>query len=432
VAAGLRPYREVLSDRRAVAFSLAGFVARLPMSMTGIGIVLLVSLTTGSFGLAGLLTAAGTVTGAVVAPLWGRATDRVGQARVLLLAVVINTLSVALLVTAVELAWPLAVSLVGAIGVGAGFTLAGSAVRARWTLRLNGSPLLNTAFALEAMLDEVVFIVGPVLVTFLATALHPALGVSVSAVIGLIGAIALAVQRSSQPPIRPTSREGNAGSSRLPWRVLLPVAIASAALGMVFGGMEVNVVAFAKEAGVLRYAGLILMAWAFGSLVAGAVSGAITWRASPAKRFRVGASLLALSLLPLPFVGHPVVLALLLTLSGIAIAPTLIASVGVTQSSVDQNRLTEALAWISTGMAAGVAIGAAAVGHVIDSLGAQAGFVAVAIAGLLLTLSVLFVRGQPSRTDSGPEDARATDLTPELTGMRGDESLRQSAETRSR
>ena len=432
MAAGLRPYREVLSDRRAVAFSLAGFVARLPMSMTGIGIVLLVSLTTGSFGLAGLLTAAGTVTGAVVAPLWGRATDRVGQARVLLLAVVINTLSVALLVTAVELAWPLAVSLVAAIGVGAGFTLAGSAVRARWTLRLNGSPLLNTAFALEAMLDEVVFIVGPVLVTFLATALHPALGVSVSAVIGLIGAIALAVQRSSQPPIRPTSRDGNAGSSRLPWRVLLPVAIASAALGMVFGGMEVNVVAFAKEAGVLRYAGLILMAWAFGSLVAGAVSGAITWRASPAKRFRVGASLLALSLLPLPFVGHPVVLALLLTLSGIAIAPTLIASVAVTQSSVDQNRLTEALAWISTGMAAGVAIGAAAVGHVIDSLGAQAGFVAVAIAGLLLTLSVLFVRGHPSSRDSGPEDARATDLNPELTGMRGDESLRQSAETRSR
>jgi MFS family permease len=432
VAAGLRPYREVLSDRRAVAFSLAGFVARLPMSMTGIGIVLLVSLTTGSFGLAGLLTAAGTVTGAVVAPLWGRATDRVGQARVLLLAVVINTLSVALLVTAVELAWPLAVSLVAAIGVGAGFTLAGSAVRARWTLRLNDSPLLNTAFALEAMLDEVVFIVGPVLVTFLATALHPALGVSVSAVIGLIGAIALAVQRSSQPPIRPTSREGNAGSSRLPWRVLLPVAIASAALGMVFGGMEVNVVAFAKEAGVLGYAGLILMAWAFGSLVAGAVSGAITWRASPAKRFRVGASLLALSLLPLPFVGRPAVLALLLTLSGIAIAPTLIASVAVTQSSVDQNRLTEALAWISTGMAAGVAIGAAAVGHVIDSLGAQAGFVAVAIAGLLLTLSVLFVRGHPSNTDSEPQDARATDLTPELTGTRGDESLRESAETRSR
>src|SRR5215217_6527948 len=174
---------------------------------------------------------------------------------------------------------------------------------------------------------------------------------------------------------------------------LLPVAIACAALGMIFGGMEVNIVAFAKEAGVLPYAGLILIAWSFGSLLAGAITGAITWHASPARRFRVGATLLALSLLPLPFITHPVGVAMLLILSGLAIAPTLIASVGVTQSAVDQSRLTEALAWSSTGLAGGVAIGAAAVGHVIDSWDAQAGFVAVAIAGLLLALSALFVRG---------------------------------------
>ena len=109
---------------------------------------------------------------------------------------------------------------------------------------------------------------------------------------------------------------------------------------MVFGGMELNVVAFAKEAGVLPYAGLILVAWSFGSLVAGAVTGAIIWRASPARRFRVGAIMLTLSLLPLPFVSHPVGVALLLILSGMAIAP--IASVGVIQSAVDQSRLTEA------------------------------------------------------------------------------------------
>jgi MFS family permease len=388
------------------------------MAMTGIGIVLLVSLTTGSFGLAGLLTAATTVTAAVVAPFWGRATDRVGQARVLLLTVLINVLSVALLVTALELAWPLAVSLVAAIGVGIGFSLAGSAVRARWTLRLNGSPLLHTAFALEAMLDEVVYIIGPVLVTFLATAIHPALGVSVSAVIGLIGAVALAAQRSTQPQTGSTPH-GHLGSSRLPWRVLVPVAIASGALGMVFGGMEVNIVAFAKEAGVLPYAGLILVAWSFGSLIAGAVTGAIIWHASPAKRFRVGASLLALSLLPLPFVDQPLGLALLLILSGMTIAPTLIASIGVIQSVVDQSRLTEALAWNSTGMVAGVAVGAAAVGYLIDSSGAQAGFVVVAIAGLLLTLSALLVRGpQPSV------------MSPDATGTPAAESSRPPVGTR--
>lgn len=430
MAAGLRPYQEVLSDRRAVAFSLAGFVARLPMSMTGIGIVLLVSLTTGSFGLAGLLTAATTVAAAVVAPFWGRATDRVGQARILLLTVQINVLSVALLVTAIELAWPLAVSFAAAIGVGIGFSMAGSAVRARWTLLLNGSPLLHTAYALEAMLDEVVFIIGPVLVTFLATALHPALGVSVSAAIGLIGAVALAGQRSSQPPIRSTPH-GHTGSSRLPWRVLLPVAIASSALGMVFGGMEVNIVAFAKEAGVLPYAGLILVAWSFGSLVAGAVTGAIIWRSSPAKRFRVSASLLALSLLPLPFVDHPLGVALLLILSGMAIAPTLIATVGVIQSAVDQSRLTEALAWNSTGLVAGVAVGAAAVGYVIDSSGAQAGFVAVAIAGLLLTLSALFVRGPRVSVELAAHQMTSQAPSPASTGTPATESSSSQVGSRS-
>ena len=425
----LHAYRQVLSDRRAVAFSLAGFVARLPLSMTGIGIVLLVSLTTGSFGQAGLLTAAATLTGAFVAPVWGRATDRVGQARVLLITVLINVVSVALLVTAIESSWPIAVSLAAAVGVGIGFSLAGSAVRARWTLRLNGSPLLDTAFALEAMLDEVVFIIGPVLVTFLATALHPALGISLSAVVGLAGAVGLAAQRSSQPPIR-SELHNHGGSSRLPWRVLVPVAIACVGLGMVFGAMEVNVVAFAKEAGVLPYAGLILMAWSFGSLVAGAVTGVITWRVPPARRFRVGATLLALSLLPLPFVSQPVAVALLLILSGMAIAPTLIASVGVTQSAVDQTRLIEALAWSSTGLAAGVAAGAAVVGHVIDSSGAQAGFVAVAIAGLLLALGAIFVRGPRLSTEPNVDQSHAP-ANPDSTGTPGAQSSHPQVGTRS-
>ena len=429
MAAGLHRYRQVLSDRRARAFSIAGFVARLPLSMTGIGIVLLVSLTTGSFGQAGLLIAVVTLTAAVVAPLWGRAIDRVGQARVLLLAALINNVSLAVLIIAVELAWPLAVSVVAAAGVGAGFTLAGSAVRARWTLRLNGTPLLNTAFALEAMLDEVVFIVGPILATFLATALHPALGITTSAVIGFIGAVALAAQRSSQPPVLAASR-GHVARKRLPWLILLPVAIASAAMGMVFGSMEVVVVAFAKEAGVLPFAGVILMAWAFGSLVAGAVTGAIAWRASPARRFRVGAILLAVSLLPMPFVSQPLVLSLLLILSGMAIAPTLIASVAVTQASVDQTRLTEALAWISTGMAAGVAAGAAAAGQLIDQAGAQAGFVGVAVAGLLLTLSALFVRARPTSVGPDGTPSAPTELSSAPTDTPAADSSRPPVGTR--
>ena len=79
--------------------------------------------------------------------------------------VLINILSVALLVTAIELGWPLAVGLAAAVGVGLGFSLAGSAVRGALDAPAERISLLQTAFALEAMLDEVVFIVGPVLVT---------------------------------------------------------------------------------------------------------------------------------------------------------------------------------------------------------------------------------------------------------------------------
>jgi len=394
VAVGLAAYRQVLADPRARAFSLAGLVARLPISMTGIGTVLLVSLTTGSFGRAGLVTAAITVTGAVCAPLWGRAIDRLGQAPVLVGASLVCVLGQALMIVSVLLRWPLGVSLAAAAVVGAGFSSAGAAVRARWSHRLQGSSLLDTGFAVEAIWDEVIFVIGPVLVTFLATAVHPALGLAVSAALGLVGALALAAQRDTEPP-RAAGRRTARSHGRLDPRVLVPLALASVALGAVFGGVEVVVVAFATETGVLPYAGAILMAWAIGSLGAGVVVGAVTWRRSPATRFRVGAVCLALSTLPMPFVREPLLMALLLVVSGMAIAPTMIASVAVTQAAVPQGRLTEALSWSSTGLAGGLAAGAAGLGQLIDRGGSALGFWGVVAAGLLLIAAALCVRARP-------------------------------------
>ena len=420
MGAGLNAYRQVLADPRARAFTTAGLVARLPMSMTGIGIVLLVSLTTGSFGRAGLVTAVGTVTGAIAAPLWGRVIDRIGQARVLVTAALVNTASMTLLIISVLQGWPLAISLLAAVGVGVGFSSAGSCVRARWSHRLKESPLLNTAFAVEAVFDEVVFIVGPVLVTLLATAWHPALGVGVAAALGLIGALALAAQRDTQPPPQPTS--SRKPRARMPIGTLLAISLACFALGGVFGGMEVAVVAFAQEADVLGLTGVILMCWAAGSLLSGVVTGTITWRASPARRFRIGSVALALSLVPLPFVDQPIVIAGLLAISGIAIAPTLIASVAVTQESVQPNRLTEALGWTSTGLASGVAAGAAGIGWLIDYSDSTAGFWGVVGFGLLLIITAVFVRG------SRPALARrALSSAPQDTATAG--LARRSAET---
>ena len=201
MAAGFGAYRQVLGTPEARAFTAAGFAARLPMSMTGLGIVLFISITSGSYGRAGLVTAVATLTTAVAAPAWGRLIDRIGQAPVLIAATIIYNLSTGALITSVLLDAPFAVTLLTAVGVGLGFSSAGAAVRARWSHRLRGTPLLNTAFAWEAVLDEVVFIVGPVLATFLATAVHPALGLAAGGVVGLVGAFVLAAQRGTQPPL---------------------------------------------------------------------------------------------------------------------------------------------------------------------------------------------------------------------------------------
>ncbi|HEY5783554.1 MAG TPA: MFS transporter, partial [Microlunatus sp.] len=157
MAAGFGAYRQVLGTSEARAFSAAGFAARLPMSMTGLGIVLFISITSGSYGRAGLVTAVATLTTAVAAPAWGRLIDRIGQGPVLIAATIIYNLSTGALITSVLLDAPFAVTLLTAVGVGLGFSSAGAAVRARWSHRLRGTPLLNTAFAWEAVLDEVVF-----------------------------------------------------------------------------------------------------------------------------------------------------------------------------------------------------------------------------------------------------------------------------------
>jgi MFS family permease len=133
VSAGFGAYRQLLSDPRSRAFSLAGLLARMPLSMTALSIVLLVSAMTGSYGRAGIITGTATVAGAVAAPLWGRYIDRVGQARVLILAGLICNVSLTLLLLTVLAGLPLVVTLVTAVGVGLGFSSAGSCVRARWS-----------------------------------------------------------------------------------------------------------------------------------------------------------------------------------------------------------------------------------------------------------------------------------------------------------
>ena len=374
-------YRRILSRPGTALFSATGIVARMPISMLGVGIVLLVSGATGSYGVAGSVSAVQLVAAAVAAIPMGRLIDRFGQARVIVPAVTSFGGGLALLCLSVQADWPVGSTYAFAVVVGLSLPPAGSCVRARWSHALADDPrAVQTAFALEAVADEVVFMVGPILVTVLATTVHPVAGLGAAIVLACAGTWFLAAQRATQPPVQPRT-EVRADPPRMPWRTLVPLTVVSAALGAQLGNAEVVTVAFSQEQGARAYAGPLLAVWAFGSLLAGLVSGSIHWKRGADVRLRWGTVLLTLSMVPLTFVGSVPVLGVVLFVVGFAIAPTLIATMSLTEARVPSARLIEGMAFIQTGIVAGVAPGAAIGGAVVDASGATTAYLVSLVAG---------------------------------------------------
>ena len=379
-------YRRILARPGTLRFSLTGLVARLPISMVGLGIVLLVSAATGSYGVAGAVSAAFMLANALFAILQGRLVDNLGQARVLAVASVAFGLSTALLTWSVQADWPILTTYVFAAVGGAMLPQVGSCVRARWSHVLDQPSDVQTAYALEAVADEAVFILGPILVTVLATAWHPVAGIAVAIVACVAGTLGFCAQRSTEPPARPHSRSEGARPP-MPWPTIIPLAVVCAALGVLFGAAEVTTVAFADEQGHRAWAGGLLALWAFGSLSAGVITGAIHWRGGPSTRVRWGALAMALAMTPLSFIDSLALMGATLFVAGFAIAPTMIASMSLTEASVPAGRLTEGMAIMQTGLVAGVAPGATLSGLVVDHVGASPAYLVSLGAGVVAALA---------------------------------------------
>src|SRR5664279_469998 len=145
----LTTYRDAFSVPGAALFSATAAFARLPLSMTGLGIVLLVATRTGSYGQAGVIAAVYVLVASVGGPLQGRLADRVGQAPVLWVAGAVHAMGIGLFLLLAESAAPLPHLAAAVAGIGA--PQAGNMVRARWAHVLDDRERLNTAFAIEAI-----------------------------------------------------------------------------------------------------------------------------------------------------------------------------------------------------------------------------------------------------------------------------------------
>ncbi|MGH3358303.1 MAG: MFS transporter [Nocardioidaceae bacterium] len=398
-------YRRVLSLPGALLFSMTGLVARLPISMVSLGIVLLVSERTGSYAYAGGISAVCIVATAFGSPLQGRLADARGQHLMLPVVTLVFATGMAALVISIERDWPAPVPHLCAAWTGAALPQIGSLVRARWTHLVDGRARLNTAFAFEAVVDEAIFISGPVLVTVLATLIDPFVGLAFAGASGLVGGLALAAQRRTAPPVR-TSGGGGSPQQPIGWVMLLPLCLAAVGSGCMFGAGEVVTVAFATEEGNRGASGALLAVWALTSLISGLVVGSIDAGTSPLRRFRIASLALVVTLAPLPFVPSVPLVGVTLFVSGFAISPMLVAQMSLLEEVVPRSRLTEGMSWFSMGMAAGVALGGAASGLVVDHHGASLAF-GVPIVAAAVAATVAWIVPTPAA-----ETGLATGRTP--------------------
>jgi MFS family permease len=400
-ARSVQGYRELLSSsatRRVMAW---GLFARLPMGMLALGLVFLVRGAGGSYAAAGAVSAANALTAALGAPVGGRLLDRYAPSKVL---AAYGVLHGAALMVLVGFAWAdLSIWALGIAATVAGFVFPpiGSAVRVLWPVLAPHEPLRTKAYALEATLQELVFVTGPLVVGVLAALLTSSTGIIGAAVISVVGVggfAALGIIRSL--PYGEHHHEDSHLLRALRPPIVRRIIVFSLGYGLTFGAVEVALPAFAESHGGRELGGLALAAWSSGSLVGGFVAGMLP-PGDPHRRLRV-ASTAFLGVLVLPLFAHsmPMMMAAMFVV-GLPIAPSFAITYGMVQDAALRGTQAEVFGWLTTSTVVGVAVGAAAGGWLITHISVDASFL-LAIAGTIAAVVVARVP-RPVARDMLPE-----------------------------
>jgi Major Facilitator Superfamily len=402
----LAPFRSLLrlpGIPRLVASSLVG---RVPASMGPLSIVLLVQSVTGSYVHAGSAAGVFAIATALASPLLGRIIDRVGQTWVLISCGSVFAAAFATLALTAEHGEDMTLVL-GCVAVAglANPPLAPS-MRTLWSARVHG-PTLQTAYALESTMQEVVFITGPLLVALLVTTISPAAAVLAAAGLAFVGTLSFAASPASRAWRGQPRAQDLAGPLRDHGiRTLVAVMVL---LAVAFGLLQVAIAAFTARNGAPGAAGVLLATWTSGSLVGGLFAGGRRW-AAPVERRYVGLLLLlagAFALLLLPETNLQ--MGALIVFAGLPIAPWLSCTYLLVDRVTPVGTVTEAFTWVLTGFLSGQSVGASLAGMLIDASSPRMALLAATVS-LALAAVVAITRwptfARPERADLDHERGR--------------------------
>ena len=377
----LSKYRQVFAGNSAWRFSTAGFIARLPISMVGIGVLMYVEAERGSYAIAGAVSGSIAITAAIGGPLSSRLIDKLGQHRVLPIQILIIAISSIALIVLIPSSVPAPYLFIFSIGSGIAYPSIGALVRSRWTALLVSGPILLTAFSIESIIDELIFIVGPTIAATTSVKIHPAAPQVIAIFLLAGGGLWLASMRSSEPPIN--TKPGKPGKPVILQNGLIYLWGVHIASGVFFGAVETSIIAYTKIAGKPIYGGIVIALWSFGSLIGGVVYGGMHFKSPLHKQLIVVSFLLVPATAAMVFVDSIFMLALLTIAAGIGVSPLLIASAAITQRRSPIGRTTEAIASMYAGIGLGAAFALAMAGWLIDNRGTSYAFALGALAALV-------------------------------------------------
>jgi MFS family permease len=384
---GIAAYRRVLAAPSVLAASLATTLARIPVGMGAVALVLYVHQQTGSFAAAGAAAAAFTIGLGVTGPLLARVIDRRGPRPVLLPAAAVGSAAMAGVVALGEAgAGPVALSLAAAVA-GAAMPPLGSVLRKGWP-ELVSAHDLPTAYAFDAVLIEVLFVIGRLLV---------------GAALGLLGTLwfaALPIARAGGHPeaLRPGApRVLSSPAMRL-------LIFAGVPIGATFGALDVALPAFGVVHGSSALGGAFAAALALGSAAGGIVYGMRPHRlGGPARAFLVLRVAQVVTCLPMLLATSVAEMLAFAILSGICIAPLVTVQNQLVHVAMPAGTGTESFTWFGLSLTIGTSAGSALAGPLVQAGGWRAG---VGLACLLPALGLLpLVLGRGALPRPGQEPA---------------------------
>lgn len=386
----LAKYRMVLGSPGLGYLFVASIIGRLPIGMSGLSILLLVQGASGSFATGGAATGCFVAGLACIAPVLGRIIDRYGPWTVLITSAVLFPAWLVALVAAVSSGTSSVTVALCAAAAGACFPPITVCVRTFLRQRFGDEPLLTTAYSLDSVLIETIFIAGPMLVALFVAVASPRFAIWFAAACGFVGVFLFlrsATLRDWRIEVRTRGTLlGPLAQTRFVALITVVVCYAIA-----FGLTELGATAYANEAGRPSLAGVFLGLMSVGSAFGGLAYGSAHWHAPLLRQFSTTLAIMGTGLLVLAAPWTQVVFGVLCIFAGVVMAPALIIQSMLVAKTAKPEHTTEAFTWSSSALLAGVGLGMAFGGVLVETWHSPASFAAAGIAALTAAIGAIWL-----------------------------------------